>query len=205
MLSSSIDDQGGFEFTIPDGSWIVADINGSIVDQTFAGVISNSIPWETTSGAATLTADLRLRSELSANFEVLGVGADAKVGVYPNLLELVAELQSTDTCVLEVSEFWDINAGAYTEHTTTIHVYRTVSAKTQTTTVAFSQEVAKKMVTSIAAVTTIYPLSADNATTSATTVTSAPLQVTTGAPARSVATLVGAISGLVCLMMLWEV
>ncbi|KAF7559168.1 hypothetical protein G7046_g4976 [Stylonectria norvegica] len=113
QLSSAIDITGGFEYTIPDGSHVSVDLHGDIKGINFDGANSNVIPWKVTAGTTELKVDLRLRAELGASFEVAGIGAAAELGIYLNLLEVIAQLGATDTCALETIEYWDINAGAF--------------------------------------------------------------------------------------------
>lgn len=67
------------------------------------------------SGSATFKADLRLRVQCGAesDFDLIGIGAGAAVGIYANIIEFVAVLDSTPSCELQTREWFDLNVGAY--------------------------------------------------------------------------------------------
>ena len=67
------------------------------------------------SGRATFKADLRVRVQAGAEAQadIFGIGAGAVMGVYVNLIEFVAVLETTPTCELQAREWWDLNVGAY--------------------------------------------------------------------------------------------
>ena len=44
---------------------------------------------------------------------IFGIGAGAVMGIYANLIEFVAVLETTPTCPLQSREWWDLNVGAY--------------------------------------------------------------------------------------------
>ncbi|KAI1326057.1 hypothetical protein F5Y16DRAFT_376286 [Xylariaceae sp. FL0255] len=115
-LSEAIDLTAGFDVTVPDGSYLEASIfGGDIGDTLFEGLESHSLPVTVYSGAATFKADLRLRVQAGAQTELefLGIGAGAVVGVYANIIEFVAVIESTPACSLETELWWDMNVGAY--------------------------------------------------------------------------------------------
>lgn len=68
-----------------------------------------------TSGTATFKADLRLRVQAGAEATLpfFNIGAGAVVGIYANLIEFVAVIDSTPECPLETEIWWDLNVGAY--------------------------------------------------------------------------------------------
>jgi hypothetical protein len=76
---------------------------------------TQSIPITVKAGSATFKADLRLRVQCGAEAEIdlIGIGAGAVVGIYANLIEFVAVLESTPTCALQTTEWFDLNVGAY--------------------------------------------------------------------------------------------
>jgi hypothetical protein len=80
-------------------------------------VAAKGLPVTVTNGEATFKADLRLRLQAGAEATIggLGIGIGADVGVYVNLLEFVAEIETTETCALETIEYFDINVGAYAQ------------------------------------------------------------------------------------------
>lgn len=113
-LSAEVDLEGGFTVQIADGSYLETDIlAGTISNSVFSGTSVQAIPVTLKSGEATFQADLRLRAECGADAEVLGLGVDAELGVYANLLEFIVEAETSDDCDLLLVETWDINAGAY--------------------------------------------------------------------------------------------
>jgi hypothetical protein len=79
------------------------------------GISTKSIPITVHAGSATFKADLRLRVQCGAEAEIdiIGIGAGAAVGIYANIIEFVAVLDSTPTCGLRTREWWDLNVGAY--------------------------------------------------------------------------------------------
>lgn len=115
-VSAGVDVQGGIDLAIPNGSFIRFNVGGDIVDEKFTGTIATSIPWKATSGNATLKADLRLRVQAGVD---LGFPIDltALVGADANLIEAVVGVQSNPSapCTLEVTESFNVNAGAYVE------------------------------------------------------------------------------------------
>lgn len=64
-------------------------------------------------GRATFKADLRLRVQCGAEADFLGFGGAAELGIYANIIEFVAVLDSTPTCALQSTEWWDLNVGAF--------------------------------------------------------------------------------------------
>ena len=50
-----------------------------------------------------------------ADIDLFGIGAGAMLGVYVNLLEFVAELDSDASCGLQTTEWFDLNVGAFAE------------------------------------------------------------------------------------------
>lgn len=80
------------------------------------GASSKSLPITVATGSgATFKADLRLRVQVGAEAAIdsFGIGAGAAMGIYANLVEFVAEIETTPTCALETREWFDLNAGAY--------------------------------------------------------------------------------------------
>ncbi|KAH8665581.1 hypothetical protein BGZ61DRAFT_538546 [Ilyonectria robusta] len=129
---------GGFEFTIPDGSWIAASLTGDVVDANFDGAESQMLAWDVVRGSTTLKVSLRLRSELGVNTKLVGIGSSAVVGVYLNLFETVITLEDDDnneTCALEATESWNINAGAYVEADVDLDNFTLDIAPTKSTTI----------------------------------------------------------------------
>ncbi|KAF7548852.1 hypothetical protein G7Z17_g6785 [Cylindrodendrum hubeiense] len=116
-VSDAIDVHGGFEYTIPDGSFLSLDLTGDILDKNFDGATFVDIPWTLQSGSATITAALRLRAELGAKIEIdiIDLGAEIEVGVYLNIPEIILQFDATETCGLETTEWLDINAGVYAQ------------------------------------------------------------------------------------------
>lgn len=96
---------------------------------------TKSIPVTVQSGSATFKADLRLRVQVGAEatLPILGIGSGAVVGIYANIIEFVAVVNSTPDCALETMEWWDLNAGAYAnldvviDSSTTLGLVPTVS------------------------------------------------------------------------------
>ncbi|ORY70069.1 uncharacterized protein BCR38DRAFT_405721 [Pseudomassariella vexata] len=114
-LTEEIDLTGGFYVKLADGAFLEADIfGGDITNSFFDGISSKSLPVTVTSGTATFKADLRLRVQCGAesSIDVFGIGAGAVVGIYANIIEFVAVIDSTPTCALESTEWWDLNVGA---------------------------------------------------------------------------------------------
>ncbi|KAH7150206.1 hypothetical protein B0J13DRAFT_661054 [Dactylonectria estremocensis] len=117
-VDGELEATGGFEFTIPDGSWVAASLTGEIVGANFDGANGDLLTWDVTHGSTTLKISLRLRTELGVRTQILGLGTDAAVGVYLNLIEFVVTFDDDDsdeTCALEATESWNVNAGAYAE------------------------------------------------------------------------------------------
>ena len=51
--------------------------------------------------------------QVGAEAEFLGIGAGAELGIYANVIEFVAVLESTPDCSLQATEWWDMNVGAF--------------------------------------------------------------------------------------------
>ncbi|KAJ4328065.1 hypothetical protein N0V84_001433 [Fusarium piperis] len=116
-LEGELEATGGFEFTIPGGSWLSVDLKGDIVETSFDGATGNSLEWDLASGSSTLKVSLRLRTELGAGIKLLDLPR-AAVGVFMNLVELVVDFERDDNdavCVLEAAESFNINAGVYAD------------------------------------------------------------------------------------------
>lgn len=71
-----------------------------------------TIPVTIHSGPVTFKADLRLRLDMGAQVGFGKFGVGAMVGVFANLVEFVAQIEKTDTCLLQAKEFFDLNIGA---------------------------------------------------------------------------------------------
>ncbi|KAK9421148.1 hypothetical protein SUNI508_05996 [Seiridium unicorne] len=115
-LSAEIDLTGGFYVKLADDAYLETDIfGGDITDSFFDGISSKSIPVTVQSGFAEFKADLRLRVQCGAetSLPLIGIGSGAVVGIYANIIEFVAVIDSTPDCALETKEWWDLNAGAY--------------------------------------------------------------------------------------------
>ncbi|RMJ15633.1 hypothetical protein CDV36_004673 [Fusarium kuroshium] len=115
-LEGELEATGGFEFTIPEGSWLSVDLKGDIVETSFDGATGKSLEWDLASGSSTLKVSLRLRTELGAGSKL--VDLRAAVGVFMNLVELVVNFERDDNdavCVLEATESFNINAGVYAD------------------------------------------------------------------------------------------
>ncbi|KAH7150170.1 hypothetical protein B0J13DRAFT_673892 [Dactylonectria estremocensis] len=112
-ISDAIDIQGGFEYSIPDGSFISVDLSGDILAQNFDGANFVEIPWQYQSGSATIKAALVLRVECGAQLSIAGNGLELEVGIYLSIPEIVLQFEATETCGLETTEWLDINAGVY--------------------------------------------------------------------------------------------
>jgi len=93
------------------------------------GISSKSLPVTVKSGKATFKADLRLRVQCGAeaDIDMFGIGAGAELGIYANLIEFVAVLDSTPTCALQSTEWWDLNVGAYA-HLDVVVDWKTIGA-----------------------------------------------------------------------------
>ncbi|KAK8076734.1 hypothetical protein PG994_004006 [Apiospora phragmitis] len=116
-LNATIDMSGGFYIKLADDAFLQADIfGGDVSDYFFDGASSKSLPITVATGSgATFKADLRLRVQVGAEaaIDTFGIGAGAAMGIYANLVEFVAEIETTPTCALETREWFDLNAGAY--------------------------------------------------------------------------------------------
>ncbi|KAH7012924.1 hypothetical protein EDB80DRAFT_834582, partial [Ilyonectria destructans] len=137
-VDGDLEATGGFEFTIPDGSWIAASLTGDVVDANFDGAESQVLAWDVVRGSTTLKVSLRLRTELGVNTKLVGFGSSAVVGVYLNLFETVITLEDDDnneTCALEATESWNINAGAYVEVDVDLENFTLDVAPTKSTTI----------------------------------------------------------------------
>jgi hypothetical protein len=91
------------------------------------GLSSKSLPVTVKAGRATFKADLRLRVQCGAEADILGIGAGAELGIYANIIEFVAVLDSTPTCALQSTEWWDLNVGAFA-HFDVVVDYTTIGA-----------------------------------------------------------------------------
>lgn len=91
------------------------------------GLSSKSLPVIVKAGRATFKADLRLRVQCGAEAEILGIGAGAELGIYANIIEFVAILDSTPDCALRSTEWWDLNVGAFA-HFDVVVDYTTIGA-----------------------------------------------------------------------------
>ncbi|CAM1504794.1 Fc.00g023850.m01.CDS01 [Cosmosporella sp. VM-42] len=114
-ISGEVELAGGIELTIPNDSFIKFDLKGDIVEQNFEGTTGTQIPWKVNSGSATVKTDLRLRVQAGVDLKLVDV--TAAVGVYANLIEIVADIarDPSASCPLEVTESWNVNAGAYVD------------------------------------------------------------------------------------------
>lgn len=113
-LTAEIDLEAGFEFAFPEGAYITVDpLEGKIIDHGFTGGETNSLPIICTSGSATFKAALRVRVQAGTTVAIFGTGFDFSLGVYADLIEYVATLDTTPTCELEITECLDVNVGAY--------------------------------------------------------------------------------------------
>lgn len=65
--------------------------------------------------------------QCGAEAGLFGIGASAELGVYANLIEFVAVLDSTPTCELQSTEWWDLNVGAFA-HFDVVIDYKTMGA-----------------------------------------------------------------------------
>ncbi|KAB5557876.1 hypothetical protein GE09DRAFT_1221023 [Coniochaeta sp. 2T2.1] len=129
-LTEQIDLEGGFYVKLTDSAYLEASIfGGEITDHFFDGLSSKSLPVTVKAGRATFKADLRLRVQCGAEAEILGVGigAGAELGIYANIIEFVAVLDSTPTCALQSTEWWDLNVGAFA-HFDVVIDYTTLGA-----------------------------------------------------------------------------
>lgn len=96
------------------------------------------LAWDVVRGSTTLKVSLRLRTELGVNTKLVGFGSSAVVGVYLNLFETVITLEDDDnneTCALEATESWNINAGAYVEVDVDLENFTLDVAPTKSTTI----------------------------------------------------------------------
>ncbi|KAH8879867.1 hypothetical protein GQ53DRAFT_849339 [Thozetella sp. PMI_491] len=113
-LTEQIDLEAGFYVKVADGAYLETSIlRGDITKSFFDGLSSKALPVTVISGKATFKADLRVRVQCGAEGMILGLGAGAELGIYANLIEFVAILESTPTCALQTREWWDLNVGAY--------------------------------------------------------------------------------------------
>ncbi|KAK7991128.1 hypothetical protein PG990_015408 [Apiospora arundinis] len=116
-LDAHIDMSGGFYVKLADDAFLQADIfKGDVKDYFFDGIKSKSLPITVATGSgATFKADLRLRVQVGAEakLKTFGIGAGAAMGIYANLVEFVASIETTPTCALETREWFDLNVGAY--------------------------------------------------------------------------------------------
>ncbi|KAM7205014.1 hypothetical protein V8F33_001255 [Rhypophila sp. PSN 637] len=115
-LTAEVDLSGGFYVAVEEGSYLETSIlGGDVTDSLFDGLKSKSLPVTVRKGKATFKADLRLRVQCGAELGLDGMGlsATAEVGIYANLIEYVAVLESTPTCALQATQWWDLNVGAY--------------------------------------------------------------------------------------------
>lgn len=55
----------------------------------------------------------RVQCGAETSLSIIGIGSGAVVGIYANIIEFVAVIDSTPDCALETREWWDLNAGAY--------------------------------------------------------------------------------------------
>ncbi|KAM7221395.1 hypothetical protein V8F06_003170 [Rhypophila decipiens] len=115
-LTAEVDLSGGFYVAVEEGSYLETSIlGGDVTDSLFDGLKSKSLPVTVRKGLATFKADLRLRVQCGAELGLDGMGlsATAEVGIYANLIEYVAVLESTPTCALQATQWWDLNVGAF--------------------------------------------------------------------------------------------
>lgn len=116
--SAVLDLDGGFYVSLEDDAFLETDIfTGDITDSLFDGIGTKSFPITVRSGSATFKAALRVRVQLGVETEVpligVSLGGGAVVGIYANLVEFVAELDSTPDCALETRQWFNLNVGAY--------------------------------------------------------------------------------------------
>lgn len=120
------------------------------------GLSSKSLPVTVKAGRATFKADLRLRVQCGAEAEFFGIGAGAELGIYANIIEFVAVLDSTPTCALQSTEWWDLNVGAFA-HFDVVVDYKTIGAiPTVSTTLLTAPTLTQCWISESAAETGIY-------------------------------------------------
>ena len=73
----------------------------------------NNLPVTCTSGEATFKAALRVRVQAGTTVEVFGTGFDFELGVFADLIEYEATLNTTSSCELFLTESLDVNIGAF--------------------------------------------------------------------------------------------
>jgi len=102
-LSSDIDLTGGFYVNLADGSFLETEVfTGDVTDHLFDNLSAQPLDVVVKTGSATFKAALRVRVQAGAeaDVDIAGVGAAAVVGIYANIVEFVAVLDSTPECPL---------------------------------------------------------------------------------------------------------
>jgi hypothetical protein len=135
--SAVLDLDGGFYVSLEDDAFLEADVfDGDITDSLFDGIGTKSFPITVRTGNATFKAALRLRVQLGAETQIpftgISIGGGAVAGIYANVIEFVAEIDTHPGCALETREWFNLNVGAYARagfdlDFTTIGVAPTVS------------------------------------------------------------------------------
>ncbi|KAJ9150233.1 hypothetical protein NKR23_g3638 [Pleurostoma richardsiae] len=120
-VAAMIDLHGGFFLDLPDGFFEADIINGTLSDLSFDGIMSKSLPLTVNNNGTTATfqVDLQLRAQIGIDttstllpiFSDFGIGAE--VGVFVNIVEFIAQLDSAPDCQLQATETFDVNVGAF--------------------------------------------------------------------------------------------
>ncbi|KAG9258783.1 uncharacterized protein F5Z01DRAFT_641367 [Emericellopsis atlantica] len=112
-VDAEVEVEGGFEFHIPDGSYMSFNSDEEIVGAKFDGFTVDSF-------LNPLQFDVNVTVALQVSLEVsLGIGFDDKLetgagfGAFLNVPEVHGRAQSTEDCALEASVDWEIKAGAF--------------------------------------------------------------------------------------------
>ncbi|KAF4611385.1 hypothetical protein G7Y89_g15628 [Cudoniella acicularis] len=115
-LDAEIDMEAGFTVSFPDGAYIIVDpLTGDIVDKSFANPQMAHTPITVNSGSATFTAALQVRVEAGVTIDLGILEYYFELGLFVDVIEYSATLTSTPACELLITEFVEVNIGAFAD------------------------------------------------------------------------------------------
>ncbi|KAG9229660.1 hypothetical protein BJ875DRAFT_183024 [Amylocarpus encephaloides] len=115
-VSGAVDFTTGFDFSFPKGaSFTLNPLNGDLISMNIDGAQVNAIPVKFKSGAACVSATLRLKFQAALALEVLSKGFDFEAGVFFDPLQYKAcvTFDPSKSCPLEFTQSFFEEIGAY--------------------------------------------------------------------------------------------
>ncbi|KAH7029365.1 uncharacterized protein B0I36DRAFT_131722 [Microdochium trichocladiopsis] len=115
-FTADMDLSGGFWVDFPEHAYLELGIfDGKLDDTSFDGTRTGLVPVVVHTAYGKFQADLRLsiQAGIETDNDLFGIGAGALLGIYANVVELVATLEKTPTCALELEAEYNLNIGAF--------------------------------------------------------------------------------------------